>query len=66
MLMCIGWALAPPWRSTTGQNRVGAGVVRMWGVGACAQYISLKDLLQEAQVQEDQADRQNRGTDPQD
>src|SRR6266702_755799 len=32
----------------------------------CAQYISLKDLLQEAQVREDQADRQNRGTDPQD
>ena len=30
------------------------------------QYISLKDLLQEAQVQEDRADRQNRGTDPQD
>ena len=30
------------------------------------QYISLKDLLQEVQVQGDRADRQNRGTDPQD
>src|SRR6266496_2816496 len=45
---------------------VGAGVAWSMGGDPWVQYISLKDLLQEARVQEDRADRQNRGTDPQD